>query len=59
MMPATWGVKSAVELKISAHAVEVYKARVMNKLGVPRVPELVKLVGILTASFGKEAVASP
>ena len=37
----------AVELKISARTVEVYKARIMAKLGVTRIPELMKLMGSL------------
>ena len=34
----------ASELKISARTVEVYKARVMSKMGVERVPDLVRIV---------------
>ena len=34
----------ASELKISARTVEVYKARVMSKMGVERVPDLVRMV---------------
>jgi two-component system response regulator FixJ len=37
----------AAELKISARTVEVYKARLMAKLGVTRIPELIKMVGML------------
>jgi FixJ family two-component response regulator len=47
----------AAELKISARTVEVYKARVMHKLGVTRIPELLKMVGAITIPGGKESVA--
>ncbi len=43
----------AVELGISARTVEVYKARVMDKLHVRRVPDLVRLV--LNAEGGAPA----
>ena len=34
----------AAELSISARTVEVYKAKVMDKLGAERLPELIRLV---------------
>ena len=35
----------AVELRISARTVEVHKAKIMDKLGVERLPDLIRLVG--------------
>jgi FixJ family two-component response regulator len=45
----------AVELTISARTVEVYKARIMAKLGVTRIPELLKMVGALAVPSAKDA----
>jgi FixJ family two-component response regulator len=49
----------AVELTISARTVEVYKARIMAKLGVTRIPELLKMVGALAPSSAKESPRRP
>ncbi len=49
----------AVELKISARTVEVYKARIMAKLGVTRIPELLKMISGLGPTALNEAVARP
>lgn len=46
----------AVTLGISARTVEVYKARLMEKLQVRRVPELVRLIVGATAGEGERKV---
>jgi FixJ family two-component response regulator len=49
----------AVELTISARTVEVYKARIMAKLGVTRIPELLKMVGVLSPLTAKDIFHRP
>jgi FixJ family two-component response regulator len=49
----------AAELKISSRTVEVYKARVMAKLGVTRIPELLKMVGVIGPAAAVDLSALP
>ncbi len=45
----------AAELSISPRTVEVYKARVMDKLQVDRLPDLIRIALDLELSSGRDA----